>query len=244
MDSKKIIELLSRSAAKQQLSNADCPGPGDLAVYLEGGLSETQRRPIQAHLAGCEFCIEQVATLSRARELEMQTTLPEATMARAQSLVDTPNQSNWQAAPRWAVAAVVLISLGVLTNTIGPRFSDSSGPDVVSSSAQTLSRTTRFSEQLALQPRMLSPTEGSRIESLSHLFRWTDVPGALYYELMVVSEEGDLLWKQRVSDTKWLGTADMPLQSNASYYVRIDAYVSEVEFLSSEHITFSLGDKN
>ena len=67
------------------------------------------------------------------------------------------------------------------------------------------------------------------------------MPGALFYDVRLVSLEGDLLLRERVEDTRWLLPETLKLEPGEEYFIRIDAYLSDSKFLSSEHVVFQVG---
>jgi len=70
------------------------------------------------------------------------------------------------------------------------------------------------------------------------VFRWSEVPGALFYDVRLVSLDGDLLLRERVDGTRWLIPNSMKLEPGQEYFVRVDAYLDDARYLSSEHRLF------
>jgi len=48
-------------------------------------------------------------------------------------------------------------------------------------------------------------------DSRASVFSWTAVPESLYYEVRIVSDAGDLLWRERVEGTEWRLPGDLAL---------------------------------
>lgn len=243
MDSKNIIGLLSRSAANQPVPSEDCSGPTELAAFLEGGLSVVQRKLIQGHLAGCDFCIEQVATLSRARELELLTTLPEATMERAQSLVNTHKQSHLRWASRWAVAALLVLTIGVVFKPVSDRQTVPGQTPVVSDQLADIPQI-RSIDRPNVGPEIIIPSSGQALPVNEPVFEWTAVQGSLYYDVRLVSAEGETVWEERVKSTRRALPGDLQLQAGTDYYLRVDAYLAEAKRVSSRHVLFSTQEQH
>jgi hypothetical protein len=78
------------------------------------------------------------------------------------------------------------------------------------------------------------------IEPLQQVFQWTEVPGSLFYDVRLVSPDGDLLLRERVEGTRWLIPEHLQLQAGQEYFVRVDAYLSDAKYLSSEHRVFTV----
>jgi hypothetical protein len=70
------------------------------------------------------------------------------------------------------------------------------------------------------------------------VFRWTEVPGSLFYDVRLLDPDGEVLLRERVETTRWLIPDKLHLQAGGEYYVRVDAYLDDERFLSSEHVVF------
>jgi hypothetical protein len=73
-------------------------------------------------------------------------------------------------------------------------------------------------------------------------FEWTPVPESLYYQLRIVSDEGDLIWQGRVDGTQWALPSDLPLVPGSEYFVRVDAYLAEAKAVNSDYFLFQVGE--
>jgi len=147
-------------------------------------------------------------------------------------------------APAWAAAAVVFVAVGVYFQLadftpIGLEVL----PRTHEFEPSSDTRETRTIGPAALGPRFLEPEEGLAIASGDGVFRWTAVPNSLYYQLRIVSDEGDLLWQERVDGTEWKLPAGLVLSPGAEYYVRVDAYMSEAKSLPSGYLLFRFDDR-
>lgn len=195
------------------------PGCADdyrLASYVDGGLSERDHGRFERHLADCAWCIERVGIIGRAREAETTGAVPK------------PVRTRWRAAPRWAVAAVVVLAIGVVSQLNSP----------YQATQAVQIRETRNLDPGALGPSFLSPREGMTITPDAGVFNWTAVPDSLYYQVRIVSDEGDLLWQERVNATQWGLPGELSLAPGAEYYVRVDAYLAEAKTLNSDYLLF------
>lgn len=204
-------------AAEQQ------PGCADdyrLAAYMDGGLSERDHRRFEHHLADCAWCIERVGIIGRARESEP--TVPVQEVAR----------TRWRTAPRWAVAAALVLAIGIGSQLHSP----------YQSTQPTEIRETRNIDPGAMGPSFLSPREGMTITPDFGVFNWTAVPDSLYYHVRIVSDEGDLVWQERVIGTQWVLPGDLSLAPGAEYFVRVDAYLAEDKTLNSDYLLIRIGN--
>ena len=232
MNDDKVKELLKQSASSLE-PLAGCPDDYQLASYMDGGLSEQGHAVFESHAADCDYCIERIGILGRAREAESTVAMPQ------QSSVRSGKQSQWQQAPRWAAAALVVIAVGFvatqqLAETNLPVSTEQAAPEFV---------TERFVKQVSPFPKIISPLEDSLVDPSQLVFEWKAVPDSLFYDIRIVSDDGALISRERVWGTQWPLPTDMHLQPGAEYFVRVDAFVSEGKSISSEHTVFKVVDK-
>ena len=247
-DELKYILKQSTDAAERQSA---CPGDYELASYMDGGLSECDHGRFELHLADCPYCIERVGILGRAGEGEPAIHTPEllqthigklAGISRLENIRD--QRSRWKKIPRWAAAAVVVLAFGVLSQMFSPVPNDLGPSTAVEIPGQSsgMLRETRNLNPVAMAPNFLSSHEGMEVMPGNGVFRWTPVPDSLYYQLRIVSDEGDLVWQGRVNSTQWILPLDLSLSRGAEYFVRVDAYFTEAKALSSDYLLFRVGD--
>lgn len=217
MKKDELISLLKQpiGAVERQ---PDCADDYRLASYVDSCLSERDHGRFEQHLADCAWCIERVGIIGRAREAETTGAVPK------------PVRIRWRAAPRWAVAAVVVLAIGVVSQLNSP----------YQATQAVQIRETRNLDLGALGPSFLSPREGMTITPDAGVFNWTAVPDSLYYQVRIVSDEGDLLWKERVNATQWGLPGELSLAPGAEYYVRVDAYLAEAKTLNSDYLLFRI----
>lgn len=236
MNLRQIIALFKVAGEPAVEATAQCLSPEQLAAYQDGILRPQTRAGVEAHLAGCDRCLGQLAAACRAAAGPAAEASETASLiARAKALLDPPAPA--ATPPRWrwvvpvAAAATVLLALSVTLNPPSGRHGES---------GSTTAPQTRFADPGPLQPALLTPAENSVVRPLNQVFQWTEVPGALYYEVHLVSLDGDLLVRDRVDGTRWLVPAGLPLQPGEEYFVRVDAWLSDAKYLSSEHRVFRI----
>jgi len=229
MNHDKLKGLLKETTDElQRLS--DCPDDYQLASYMDGGLSEADHSSFENHTADCDYCIERIGILGRARESE------ETINVSKQNVGQSGIRSTWQAAPRWAVAALVVLAVGFLVIRQSPDLIPPAEIDFTNAEIAT----ERFVQQVSPFPEILSPLEDSLVDPHNFVFKWRSVPDSLFYDIRIVSDDGALISRERVWATQWQLPADMGLQAGAEYFVRVDAYVSEGKAVSSEHTLFKV----
>jgi hypothetical protein len=231
MDTQEIIATLGRSRDAAASATDECLLPERLAAFLDGALCGAEHAAAEAHLADCDFCLGQLAALLRSMEDATTPAVPDTLRAQAERLAARPRHGTLRSF-QWAAAAMLALALGLVVMQ-PPQNSTEDAAEPV--------RQTRYADQNALQPRLLAPAEGSVIIPLEQVFRWFEVPGALYYDVRLISPDGDLLLRERVEVTHWLIPQQLELEAGGEYFVRIDAYLSDARYLSSEHILFTVG---
>jgi len=249
MNTDELKSLLKQSAETVE-RQPGCPDDYTLASYIDGGLSERDHGRFELHLADCAYCTERVGALGRTREAETTVQVPELLRARSGKLVNAPGTKNapinpalWRKAPRWAAAAVVVLAIGVLSQLYSPSPNvQEASPSIETPGQPAGIRETRNMEPGAMGPSLLSPLEGMTIIPDDGLFNWTPVQDSLYYQLRIVSDEGDLVWQERVDGTQWALPSGLSLSPGAEYFVRVDAYLAEAKSLNSDYVLFRVGD--
>jgi len=225
------LKTLLKQSAGQVERCPDCPDDYLLASYMEGGLSERDHGRFESHLAECAFCMERVGALGRAGESSAVDAVGEATHSHSHK---TPFS---RPATRWATAALLVITVGLIASR---QSSDgvSSIPAVPEGQGTT---SERFIEPASPIPEIISPRKGGLVDSRPYVFRWKEVPGSLFYDIRIVSDDGAQIVRQRVWDTQWTLPEAIDLQTGTEYFVRVDAFVSEGKAVSSEHTLFKAG---
>jgi len=211
-----------------------CLHPEQLAALLDGSLHLEESGALEAHLADCAHCLSQLALLSRVlAEQNPAAPPPHGLVARAAALCESNAGVTSVARRRWAMplAAAAALCLALLLPW-------GHEPTPQGQADGALSPHTRYAAPLMNEPRLLQPVEGSVIRPLEQVFRWSEVPGALFYEVRLVSLDGDLLLRERIKNTRWLIPDGLHLNLGGEYFVRVDAYLSEAQYLSSGHSLF------
>lgn len=229
------LESLTQPDAKGRAS--DCPDEMLLAAYVEGNLPAEQRPSIESHLADCSRCLEVVGLLCRELDaLPGEAVSPQLlTQAeRRQAPADT-RPKRWRSSPLLAAAASALLAVPVLMFVAGRGGAPVPGDPAIPEA-------TRRAAPSSAAPVLLSPLAGAVVDPENLEIRWTAVPGSHFYDVRIVSDEGDPVAEQRVSGTEWRLPASTALAPHARYYVTVDAYPSENIRLGSGHVPFQVAE--
>lgn len=89
-DEEKIVELLRRlpNRANDSADRANCPDEETLAIFLGGPLAGEARREVEAHLAKCSFCVEDLVAAYRSGQDYNIERLPQQLIDKAMALVE------------------------------------------------------------------------------------------------------------------------------------------------------------
>jgi hypothetical protein len=243
MDDQKHIDLLTLQVAELTERTAFCPEDQQIAEYFDGELPEAERDRVERHLADCRFCLARLGMLQRLAQNPIVPRIPEDVLATAKSMRQaTPARP--KRAPAWAAAAVLVVAVGLLWQLFPVReMGQVDLPRTHTAEPSSDLRETRSLDPGAMGPRFLSPHEGPGITSDSRTFRWTPVPNSLYYEVRIVSDAGDLLWRERVEGTEWRLPAGLALTPGSEYFARVDAYLTDAKTLQSDYLLFRSGER-
>lgn len=244
-----------------------CPDATRLAAYVEHDLSAPDQARIEWHVADCAACLDQVAFLARHPATASAAVDPRL-LARAQDLVP-PRSSAWPALlPRWAAVAVATVCL-LLVVTIElrqpgappmpgvatPAQSRAASPNapaalpvtptapavVPNQPAPAPPATVRKSAPRPLALQLLSPAEKSTLSLREPEFRWQPVPGAIYYEIQVLAEEGDVVWQAKVEGTSTRLPDGHPLRAGMKYFAWVRAHLLGGGSVKSAAVSFGVG---
>lgn len=219
-----------RAHARSPAAGPDCPDDAQLAAALDGRLDPERRESFDRHVSSCSSCVARLGQLARFQLLDEEASVPDTTLARAHRLVGKRPPLR---AAGWAAAAMLVLAV-VFT---GQYFE---APDDPASPQSQPARQARNIDPHGMRPKVLAPEEGARLAWDGARFRWTEIPGSLHYEIRVVSDDGAMLWQERVRGTEWRADDSLVLVPGQEYYFRVDAYLTEAQRLSSRHLLFTV----
>ena len=204
-----------------------CLDEATLAALADGTLSDNASVRARRHLADCDFCLEHVAAAVRSHEATLSEA-PASLLAQARGLVrsqdaESPSRTrNWRTA---AAAASLVLVASFLVWQSRTRELEPHSPEVRTAAGQLMS------------PELLFPQEGSIVE-----LRWREVPEALFYEVQLLTAEGDVLWQGRFEETH----ARLPEMASPGagqeVFVWVRAHVLDGKTLTSAPVGFRIED--
>lgn len=215
-------------------SNRDCPDTTRLAAYLDGNVTAEVADAMLAHLAGCASCRELAGTVVRDQR-ESGTSVPAHLQQRAAGMREG---KRWVAAgpTRWAAAACAIIAVPLLV-----LLSQDPQTSVDSPQAPVVHRALENPTPAVEAVQFLAPREGQVVAPGTLVVRWMPVPGSPYYDVRLVTDEGDVVAQARVSEPSWSLPVTTTLRGGAEYYVHVEAYPAGAKPLGSAHLRIRTG---
>ncbi len=90
----KVLRRLLRQQ-RQRSVRTGCPDEESLADYLGGLLTEDARQEIEAHLAACTFCVDDLVAVNKAAQDNVTEAVPQRVIDRAMALVRPPERESF-----------------------------------------------------------------------------------------------------------------------------------------------------
>jgi hypothetical protein len=209
-----------------------CPQDGVIAAYLDGVADGPVKTQIESHLVDCEHCRGLVADVVRLRRFNAPA-LPLGLMQKAIALAAPKSKrTRWILLPAAAVAGTAFVVIAALMLR-------SSQQVIVPS--PTLNRPDRdVVRKLApsgVLPTLIFPKRDNVVTREQLEFKWKPVPRSRYYEIHMVTSEGDLVWHGQ-SDRAVLRFPDDLILKDGPYFVWISAYLDDGRIQKSSPVRF------
>ncbi len=236
----------THETGRWRLWGLKCPGNDILAGYVDGGLDKAARRRTESHLADCAACRSLVGDVVTMRRLEA-TPLPLGLKQRAiASTAPSRTVPRWVLIPATAAGLTVVLIVVVLIR--GPRneislisrspaapvVAKSETPTAPGGAAPNIVRKSAPSESL---PALIFPGDGRVVRPSELILKWKVVPHARYYEIHVVTSEGDPVWQSDSERTDAKLSPDITLK-DGTYFVWITAYLDDGRVQKSTPVRF------
>jgi len=230
----------------------NCPKDEAIAAYVDGSVDASARSRIESHLADCGYCRGLVADVVRVKESDSPA-IPVQLKQRAVALAAPRSRRlQWILWPAAAAgAAFVLIvalwfrgpqQVSVPTATLSPA---APAPTVIAKSepAPTLRRPNgQVERKLAPRghlPLLIFPQQDKVVGREQLEFKWKAIPRSRYYEIRVVTSEGDLVWSGQSEQVDLKLPSDLKLKDGA-YFVWILAYMDDGRVQNSGPVRFQI----
>ena len=225
-----------------------CPDDLTIAAYVDNTLSQTRKARVEIHLSKCERCrvvVTDVVKLQR----ELDLTPPPSELARIPVQLGraVSARSPWIWAPVAAAALIVLITvtIGLLREpqklqVMAPL--PPSAPMIAKAEPRPshnapVSEILRKPQLPEIQPVLLFPRQDSIVVGEHLEFNWKLVSHSSYYEISVVTSDGDLLWEGQTEKLVLHLPSEVVLK-RGSYFVWVTAYLPDGRVAKSSPVRF------
>jgi hypothetical protein len=237
MDDQNHISLLRLQSAELTGRTPFCPEDQVIAEYFDAELPQAEQARLEHHLGSCRFCLARIGMLERLHAGDSNKRISESLLATAKQLHQISPERRYATGHSWAVAAVLVLTVFIATSS-NQEFAQPETP-----SQPTLindnSRQLRSLDHHALSLDVLNLASGASIEHGEQI-QWSDVPGNLHYKVFILSNNGDVLWTQRLAGTDWVLGESLPLATGSRYFFRVEALLPDGRIVSSRHINFQI----
>jgi len=233
-----------------------CPREGRMAAFADGQIEESLRVKIERHLASCEHCRQRVAFLVRSEAGAGDVEVPADLVSRAKGLVaeKPPPAFGW--GWRWgAVTAVVTMLVLVVTLRVdrpetlpiappaptAPLVEVTPSPAVpVQPKAARPERVVRNTDRRGPLPEILFPRDGSILPGPLTEIRWKGVAGAIFYEVQMVTAEGNIVWEGRTESTRLAVSIKRAPAPVGKHFIWVRAHLPDGKTARSSVVSFQI----
>lgn len=218
-----------------------CPDDEQFSAWFEGRLGASEKERLVQHTMGCAYCRSRLGVLGRLEEVTDNLPVDGELLASAKRLGASQVAAPKRWVALWAAAAAMVLAIGVTMEGGFLRNWSPEEPVAEPTGAAVSPAQLRRVDMDAVRPTIIQPAAEARLAPGSLEVRWTPVPEALHYELLLLSDAGELLLQRRVEDTHWEMEGGGQLRAGARYFVRVNAYLADGRTEGSGHISFSIG---
>ena len=230
-----IEQLRSRRWASRPAT--PCLDEGEIAAFVDG--EESGRETIEEHLATCETCVSLAAALMQLRSAAPADDRPDL-RRQALKLVQR-ERVTWWGRSEWKVA---LPAAAVLALAVGTWIWQADGGRSVPYPQEAPPgreySPVRNHGLAATALRVLAPEHGAVVDAADLEVRWTAVPQRIFYEVQVLSDDGDLVWQGRTEAGAMRLPAGIALHPGSGYYLWVRAHLPDGRTLKSSAVGFSI----
>jgi hypothetical protein len=208
-----------------------CPDETRLAAFVEQRLAAPERARLEAHIADCDYCLGQVGALERLQDAVLPDDVPPRILVVARELVAGRARA---AKPWWywgsAAAATACLAIAITFEVWQPQAGLIAHPQTVRGTA----------DQSTAIPELLLPRESAMVPRAALEFRWNRVERTLFYEVRVVTADGDLIWEARADHAEARVPPNVLLVNGERYYVSVSAWLPDGKTVKAPPVGFQV----
>jgi len=261
MVEKNLLRLLRAANVSEAKRGWKCPSDGDIAAYADHRLEGQAKERLETHLSDCDFCLSQVSFLAQMDSAQLPADVPDSLLARAQGLQPSRERVGMTWSWRWGATAAAVASLAIIVTVslqnsvvqppaVPTLAKITPAPQTPAQAAPEVARATpsdpnvRQATPKRLAPVLIFPRPNATLASRAIDFRWEGIHEALFYEIKVVSADGDLVWASRADGTSATLPSSLSLQSGRKYFVWVEAVLADGKSVRSESVAFVVAPNN
>jgi anti-sigma factor RsiW len=211
-----------------------CPSAQQIAAFLEGSLSPTEREAISRHVDGCAACFDLLATVG------VQTAQPlpsvDDVLRGAAIATQAHGQRLRRILPGLSAAAAILVAVVWWK---APSHESPVLPAAAPAAATPAASGTR-SENAGPILAVDEPRDGDTIDG-QPLVRWQGPRDAASYEVLLTTAAGDVILKRQVPGGDHQLRLDVPDHRGELCYLWVAAYLPEGRRLTSNVVKVTIG---
>ena len=224
-----------------------CPKDEVIATYLDRNGDATTRSRVESHLADCAHCRDLVADVVKMNESDLPA-IPVQLKQKAVAVAAPRSRRMqwilWPAVATGAACALIVTLWFSSPQQVNlPTPPAATAPTVIAKSepAPTLRQPSREVERnLAASshvPALIFPQKNNVLTAQQLEFKWNAIPQSRYYEIRVVTADGDLVWSAQSENLKLKPPSDLELKDGA-YFVWISAHLEDGPVQKSAPVRF------
>jgi hypothetical protein len=230
----------------------NCPKDEAIAAYVDLSVDARARSRIESHLADCGYCRGLVADVVRMKGSDAPA-IPVQLKQRAAALAAPRSRSlQWILWPATAAGAACVLIVTLWVRSPQQAIVPSPAPTASAPAAAVIAKSEpapTLRQQSGEVERKLAPTghlpvlifpKQDKVVAPEQLeFRWKGIPRSRYYEIRVVTSEGDLVWSGQSEQVDLKLPSDLKLKDGA-YFIWISAYMDDGRVQKSATVRFQV----
>lgn len=216
-----------------------CPDDSAVSALFEGKVGNESRERMLNHLASCPYCRAHTGVLSQLVDLS-ECQPPDALVAKAKQLaangaIPSARRNLPRLVTPFMVAAVLMMAIGL--------FLTSDRWETGRSITQPADfRELRNRSQATGKLELLSPIDGSEIQSGPLEVQWRPAGDSLQYQISLLNEYGDLLLQEKVTENQVILDTEPMLQAGTKYFIHVSASLEDGRIIASPHVGFRVSN--
>ena len=248
----RVPRIFNRQATEERAVRGwNCPREEVVAAYLDQALEAGKKGKFERHLANCLYCSTLVADVVKLERLSDLAGAPAALIERVRSRARSkPGLFAWNWLPVATAGTLACAVLAVLLRTpapsLAPNWPAPAGPAISKSEPSPPavapgSDSVRRPRTLEALPTIISPPPNSIVSAKRLEIRWHEVPDALYYQVRLVTPEGDLVWQGDATEAHIALPERLALE-HGKYFVLVSAVMDSGRSRKAPSVGFGIDE--